>query len=289
MLAQGLDVEAVVVDHGTVALDHGDHLRVVLGREEVRGVIADIAETLHDDALAAELALEARLLHFLRVAEELAQGVLHAAAGGLVASAHPAVLDRLAGDAAHVVDVVGEDLAVGVDHPAHLARAGAHVRRRHVLRRAEVALVDQLARETARDRLHLVAVVLARIDDQAALGAAEGHVDDGALVGHQRRQRLDLVLVDAHREADAALRRQAVIAVHRAPAGEDLGRAVDLHGKGYLQHGGAGLQRVAHAFLELHDLDRVIDHPVDASPEFDSTHGLFSLLLFLWGSGRLLR
>src|SRR5690606_2230902 len=57
-------------------------------------------------------------------------------------------------------------------------------------------------------------------------GATERHVDDRALVGHQRRQRLDLVLVYAKAEADAALGGEVVMAVLGAPGVDDLDRSV---------------------------------------------------------------
>ena len=44
-----------------------------------------------------------------------------------------------------------------------------------------------------------------RVDRDAALGAAVGHVDDGALPRHPHRQRAHLVDVDARGVAQAAL------------------------------------------------------------------------------------
>jgi len=63
-------------------------------------------------------------------------------------------------------------------------------------------------------------------DLDPALGAAEGDIDDRALVGHERGQRLDLVLVHHRRIADAALGRQLVLAVLRAPGLHHLDRSV---------------------------------------------------------------
>jgi hypothetical protein len=45
-----------------------------------------------------------------------------------------------------------------------------------------------------------------------------GHVADRALVGHERGQRHDLVLIDHAAVADAALQGLAVVAVLGAPA-----------------------------------------------------------------------
>ena len=66
----------------------------------------------------------------------------------------------------------------------------------------------------------------ARIDADAALGAAERHVDDGALVGHERGQRHHFFFVDLGRVADAALDRRLVMAVLDPPGANDLDVAV---------------------------------------------------------------
>src|SRR5262249_59213244 len=66
----------------------------------------------------------------------------------------------------------------------------------------------------------------ARIDDHAALGAAVGDVDDGALPGHPHRQRFDLVQGDVWVVPDAALGGAAIDVVLDAVAGEDLYAAV---------------------------------------------------------------
>jgi hypothetical protein len=62
-------------------------------------VVADVAEALDDDALALEAAVEAAARELGGVAEELADGVLDAAPGGLGAAADSALANRFAGDA----------------------------------------------------------------------------------------------------------------------------------------------------------------------------------------------
>ena len=49
-----LDVEAVGGADRAVALDDAGDLRAVLLAEELGGVVADVAEALHDDAFALE-------------------------------------------------------------------------------------------------------------------------------------------------------------------------------------------------------------------------------------------
>jgi hypothetical protein len=111
---------------------------------------------------------------------------------------------------------------VRVGDPCHLTRAGAVVGRRHVEAGADEVFLDQLRGVAPRDLLDLVHRVLLGVDGHAALGPAERHVDDRTFVGHERRERLDLVLVDLRCVADAALDRRAVVAVMHAPAGDDL-------------------------------------------------------------------
>ena len=64
------------------------------------------------------------------------------------------------------------------------------------------------------------------VADHAALGAAEGDVDHGALPGHPHGQGAHLVQGDVGVVADAALGRAAADVVLHAVAGEDLHRAV---------------------------------------------------------------
>ena len=83
-------------------------------------------------------------------------------------------------------------------------------------------LLDELRREPARDLLDLLGTVLFRIEPHAALGATERNVHDGALVGHQRGQRHDLVRADHLAVAGAALDRLLMLAVLGAPSFEDF-------------------------------------------------------------------
>ena len=99
---------------------------------ELGGVIADVAEALHDDALAVEPGREAEPLHVLGFVARFAQREVEAAAGRFLAAAHAALRDRLAGDAAERVELSGIERRVGVGDPRHLALAGAVVGRRHV-------------------------------------------------------------------------------------------------------------------------------------------------------------
>ncbi len=68
----------------------------------------------------------------------------------------------------------------------------------------------------------------ARVNLHGALGAAERHVDNRALVGHQRGERHHFVLVHVRAEADAALGRHLVMTVLDAPRPDHVDRAVKL-------------------------------------------------------------
>src|SRR3989475_9190134 len=183
---------------------------------------------------ALEPALEAEPLHVVDVAARFAQAVVHATPGGLHAAADAALRDGLPGHARELVDGRRIEGAVGVGHPRHLAWPGPVVGRRHVDARAHEVLLDQLRRVTARDLLEILGRVLLGVDLHAALGAAERHVDDRALVRHDRGQRGDLVLVHGRRVADAALHRHPAAAALDPPPLEHLralGRAAGgLHG-----------------------------------------------------------
>ncbi len=109
------------------------------------------------------------------------------------------------------------------------------------------------------------------------LGTAKWHVNNGALVGHQCRQGLDFILVDDGCVPDTALGWQAVIAVGGAPASEDLDTTADFNGKRHLDHALADFQSIANARIEIHDLDGMVDHVLDAFPKAHALLGKFGI------------
>ncbi len=263
MRLQALDLQPVGIEDRAVALDHRHDLGAILLRDELRGMIPDVAEPLDDHPLAVQRAGEPGHRRVLGIAEELLQRVLHAPPGRFDAPRDAAGIQRLAGDAGRGVDVGGVHPLVLVDDPGHLALAGAHVGGRHVLARVDQIPLAELIGEAAGDQLHLVLVPLARIDPEPALRAAERHLDQAALVGHQRRQRLDLVLVHGHREADAALDRLHMLRMHAAIPGEGVDRPAQPHPEAH------GVGRVADPDLllqsrrEVHQPNGPIEHQID--------------------------
>ena len=177
-----LDVEPVGGVDRAVALDDGGNLRAVLLAQKLGRVIADVAETLHDDAFALECAVELGAGDVVGVAEEFPQAVLHAAAGGLDAAVDATEVHRLAGHAAHAVCLLGEQGLVRVGDPAHLAFTGAHVGGGHVEARMDEVALGQFLREAAGDFLEILFAVLPWVDLERALGATERDHHDGALV-----------------------------------------------------------------------------------------------------------
>ena len=125
-----------------------------------RGDAADVAEALDRDARVAQRQADA-------VADGL-EDVDDAEAGRLAPAGGAADDDGLAGhDARHgVADLLG----VRVHEPRHLALAGAHVRGRDVLLRADDR--DELGGVAAREALELADAELARDAPHAALRAA---------------------------------------------------------------------------------------------------------------------
>ena len=116
------------------------------------------------------------------------------------------------------------ELSVLVHHPRHHLGVGVDVRRGDVAGRAEDLL--DLVHERAGDLLELGLGELGGVAVDAALGAAEGHVRDGGLPGHERGEGADLVDVDLGVVADAALVGAAGAVVLDAVAGEDVDLAV---------------------------------------------------------------
>ena len=182
--------------------------------EQLRADAAHVAEALHGDPRLMRRAA--------KVLECRGRADRHAATGGLDAAQRTADLDRLAGDRGGrgVTQVHRER----VHDPGHRLTVGVHVGRRNV---AVASDQDRdLGRESPRHVLELVERQLVRVDDDAALRAAERDVDHGAFPGHPHRERLDLVQRDVGVVANAALGGSAVDVVLHAVTREDACVAV---------------------------------------------------------------
>ena len=220
-----LEIEALGLPDRPLRLREAHQDRAGL-LKELRGEVTDVAESLNHDPLAGDAGREPERLHVLRYTAELPDAEEHSPARGLDPAADPARAHRLGGDAAERVELARAELRVGVRDPGHLARAGADVRRRHVESGTHEVLPHQLEHVPAGDSLQLAHGVPLGIEPDPALGAAERHVHQGALVRHERGQRLHLFGVHGLRVPDAALARQLVVAVLRPPGVHHLDLAV---------------------------------------------------------------
>ena len=120
-----------------------------------------------------------------------------AAAGGRVAALAAAHAERLPRDhRGHGVAGLHRDR---VHDPGHDLWRGVDVGGRDVPVGSDQH--RDLARVAPRQALQLVVLSRSRVDDHAALGAAEGNPDHGALPGHPHRQRLDLARGDVRRDS----------------------------------------------------------------------------------------
>src|SRR4029453_8308495 len=93
------DIEALRIDHRPVVLADGDDLAAVFFVEDLRDVVADVAEALNRDRLTGERSCEPGLLQGHRVAECFTQPEHDAASGGFTPPSDPALPQRLGCDA----------------------------------------------------------------------------------------------------------------------------------------------------------------------------------------------
>jgi hypothetical protein len=163
--------------------------------EEVGDVLAGVAEALDGDADLRRVPAPTLLQHL--------DGVVGAAAGGVVAPEAAAEVQGLAGD--HRRGALAAVLGVLVHHPAHDHGVGVDVGRRDVGLGADE--VGPCADEAPAESLELQLGQRLGVDGDAALAAAEGDAHHRALERHPEGQRLDLVDRDVGVVADAALGR----------------------------------------------------------------------------------
>ncbi len=183
----------------------------------MRGVGADVAESLHDHASGRPVDAE--------LSASLIAHDHHAAPGGFAASARSANIDRLASNNSR--DGLAHVHGVGVHHPGHDLFVGVDVRRGNVFFGADE--LNQFGGVAARHALQFAHRHFVRIADHSALRAAEGNVDYGALPRHPAGQGADFIQRDIGRVTNAALRRTASDGVLHAESGEDFEMTV-VHG-----------------------------------------------------------
>jgi hypothetical protein len=159
-----------------------------------------------------------------------------------------------------MIQVFRVEIAIAVENPGHLALGGAHVWSRHILSGADVPAPNQFPGEAPGDSLERCRVVLSRIDAQAALGSTERNIDQGTLVGHQRRQRLGMILIHVGGKSQPSLDWQTMGRVDGSPSREDFQTSVNAHGEADLHHRGTSLQRIGGTLRYVQQRHGVFDH-----------------------------
>ncbi len=226
MFDEGGDIDAVGVVEAAVVLGDSDD-GVTLFGEEFRGVRADVAKALNDDAATVDG--HAEMLHgFIADDRDAATGRFFSPAGA-------AEVDGLAGDDG--VDGLAHVHGVGVHDPSHGLLVGAHIGRGNILFRADE--LDEFGGVAASHALELALGHFFGVADDAAFGAAEGDVNDSTLPGHPGSECADFVEGDVRGIADAAFGRAAGDGVLDAVAGKDLDGAV-VHADGDVDNEFAG-------------------------------------------------
>ncbi len=214
------------------------------------------------------------------IAEKRVQGVLHTAACGLCPAMDAARIDRLARDTGDAVDVGGVHAFILVRDPRHFAFAGAHIGGGHVLRGVDHVALDQLIGKTARDQFQLVVIIFARINAQPALGPTKGRFDQRTFIGHQCRQRFDLVLVYTKTVADAAFDRFHMFGMDRPVPGESLDTSPQAHPETDRVGRVANTDLFFQPWRQVHQGNRPVEHDVHTVAKAGFICGGHRVLLF---------
>ena len=263
-LAHRVNIQTFGVKERPVPFDDAHDPAVILVREELGRVIAHVAESLNDHGLAVEGAGHPGLLHARMITEKLPQRVLHAPTRRFDPARDAAGIQGLARYAGPPVDVGRVHPHVLIRHPGHLTFAGAHVGGRHVLGGVDQIALHQLIGKAARDLFKLVFVIFARVDAEPPFGAAKGRLDQRAFVSHERRQRLDLILVHARGKADAALDRFHMFGMNRPISGERVDPTPQPDTEPHRIGGVANPDLFLKARRKIHQRDRPVEHHINA-------------------------
>ncbi len=189
---------------------------------ELRGKRADIPESLNHHA--ATLFIHAEL------SQSFVAANYDAATSGLASPGRTPEFDGLAGDYGRggFADVHG----IGVHDPGHSLLTAADVRCGNVAFGAEP--IGKFGSVASRETFQFASRELARITDDAALGAAERDIHNRTLPGHPRGERADFIERNIRIKSDAAFSGAANGGVEDAIAGENFELAI-VHADGYVK------------------------------------------------------
>src|SRR6185437_13470230 len=213
---EGSDVDAVWIIECAVILDHADDL-IALFLQEMGRIGTNVAEALYDDSAAVALDVE--------IAEGPVADNADSAPGRFPAPTGAADVDGFAGHDAG--DGLTHVHGVGIHDPGHDLLVGIDVGGGHVFFRPDE--FDDFGGVAAGHALEFAGGHFFGIADHAALGSAEGDVDDGALPGHPTGESAYFVKIDVGCISDAAFGWAARLRMMHAEPGEDLDAAV-IHG-----------------------------------------------------------
>ena len=185
-------------------------------------MIAHVTQTLNNNALAFQAPSQTSFLHARLIAEEFTQCILYTATRRFDTASDPACVQWLTCNTGFGIDVSRVHPCVLIGDPCHLAFARAHIWCRHVLGRIDKVAFDQLVCETTRDQLKLMVIILTWINTKTAFGTPKRCLNKRTFVRHQRGQRLNFILINAHRKTNATFNRFHMFRVDRPVTGECL-------------------------------------------------------------------
>jgi len=155
-------------------------------RDEVRGPVSDVSESLHDDLLSLQAGDDAVFGHQLHVIDQFANSVVDSQTGGFSSTSNTTLVHGLSGHASLGINVfMPIESLISVLHPTHFSLACSHVGAQAIYGRAYESLLGELEGVTSGEGLDLTSRVLSGVEGNTAFSTTEGQVGSSALQGHQ--------------------------------------------------------------------------------------------------------
>ena len=200
-----LNIETIRVMNGRVVLNNSGNLATIL-LDELRGPVADGTKALDVESLALNAQGETTAVDERLSVKHFADSVVDTEASRLGTASDTTLRDELSSAAAFSVDVLLTlDVHVGVLDPGHGLLVGTHVRTEAINLSTNEVLLDKFHCVLSGNSLDLSLRVLARVNLDTTLGAAEGNVSDSKLEGHEGGKGLNLLQINVLRVASATL------------------------------------------------------------------------------------
>ena len=228
---------------------------------------AYIAQSLHDDAFAFQIAFQSRVFDVFRVVKKFFDAVKYPPSGCFHAPLNTALGKGFARCAGNGVDVFRVQAAIRVCDPGHFAFSSSHVGCGNVEGRIDISLFDQFPCKTPGDELEFVFVVFAGIDAQAPFGTAKWHIHNRAFVRHERGECFHVILADCGGVTNAAFDGQAMLTVNRAPSREDAIAVAEFDKEAHHVNVVVGFDLVGQSRGQIERCRCAVKHEVNAVPE----------------------